>query len=167
MMTARLREGQVQSQIEILEPGDPTPRVLSPGPHDFSPACAPDGSMVAYVASPKPGIEWLMSVDPAAPAEPRRLGPGRDPRFCGGEWIVYSAPIRRGTKLWRVRPDGTGRSPIGGGVLDEKSPTCSPDGRHLVYGVTEDHFERLYLRRVDGSGDTLLYAEADAWHPVW
>jgi Tol biopolymer transport system component len=120
------------------------------------------------VASPKPGVEWLMSLDLRAAAEPRRLGPGRDARFCGdGEWIVYSAPIRRGKKLWRVRPDGSGRSPIGAGVLDEKAPSCSPDGRFLVYGVSEEHRERLYLRRFDGSGDTLLYADADAWHPVW
>jgi Tol biopolymer transport system component len=168
MMTARVVGAEVESRIEILEPGNPTPRALTAGPHDYSPTCAPDGSSVVYLTAPKRGVVWLMSLELRPEALPRRLGPGLEPRFCAdGEWIVYSAPIRRGTKLWRVRADGSGRSPIGDGVLDEKAPACSPDGRFLVYGVTEDHLERLYLRRFDGSGDTLLYADADVWHPVW
>jgi hypothetical protein len=101
-------------------------------------------------------------------AQPRRLGPGREPRFCGdGEWIVYSAPVKRGRKLWRVRPDGTGRAPIGRGVLDEGTPACSPDGTLVTYGVTEEHFDRLYVRRFDGSGDRILYADGGASYPVW
>jgi Tol biopolymer transport system component len=168
MMTARVEGEDVKSQLEILEPGNPTPRALSAGPRDYAPTCAPDGSHVAYASTPAPRASWLMSLELREGAEPRRLGPGREPRFCAdGEWIVYTAPIRRGTRIWRVRPDGSGRSPIGQGVLDEKAPACSPDGRLVVYGVTEEHRENLYLKRFDGSGDTLLVADADVWQAVW
>jgi Tol biopolymer transport system component len=109
-----------------------------------------------------------MARDLRGSEEPRRLGPGSEPRFCGrGEWIVYSAPIQRGTRIWRVRPDGSGRSPIGRGVLDETAPTCSPDGRLVVYTATEEQRERLYVKRFDGSGDRILYADSNASHPVW
>jgi Tol biopolymer transport system component len=109
-----------------------------------------------------------MARDLRGDAEPRRLGPGNDPGFCGGsEWVVYSAPIQRGTKIWRMRADGTGRSPVGSGVLDETAPTCSPDGRLVAYNVIEGGIEILYVKRFDGSGDRLLYSDSSATHPVW
>ena len=168
LMTARIVNDEAQSQIELLEAGSASPRPLTPGPRDYAPTCAADASAVAYVAAPRRGVEWVMVQDLGGSAEPRRLGPGREPRFCGaGAWIVYTAPILRGTKIWRVRADGTGRSPIGHGVLDETAPACSPDGGMVVYGVTEDYLERLYVRRFDGSGDRILYSDGDASHPIW
>ena len=168
VMTARIVNDEMQSQIELLEAGSAGPQPLTPGPRDYAPTCAADASAVAYVSAPRRGVEWVMAQVLGGSAEPRRLGPGREPRFCGaGAWIVYTAPIQRGTKIWRVRADGTGRSPIGHGVLDETAPACSPDGGMVVYGVTEDHLERLYVRRFDGSGDRILYADGDASHPIW
>jgi hypothetical protein len=167
-MTARIVNDEVQSQIEILEVGSATPRALSPGPRDYSPTCADDGSVIAWVTAPSRGVEWVMARAVVGEDEPRRLGPGREPRFCGpGDWIVYSAPVQRGWKIWRMRADGTGRSPVGRGVLDESAPSCSPDGGTVVYGASEDYFETLYVRRFDGSGDRILYADGDASHPVW
>jgi Tol biopolymer transport system component len=52
-------------------------------------------------------------------------------------------------------------------VLDETAPTCSPDGQLVVYSATEEHRERLYVKRFDGSGDRILYADSSASHPVW
>ena len=168
LMTARIVNDEMQSQIEILDAGSASPRPLTSGPRDYAPTCAADASAVAYVTAPQRGVEWVMVRDLGGSAEPRRLGPGREPRFCGaGAWIVYTAPIQRGTKIWRVRADGTGRSPIGRGVLDEMAPACSPDGGMVVYGVKEDYLERLYVRRFDGTGDRILYADGDASHPVW
>jgi len=168
LMTVAIVEDEARARLEILEPGNTSPRPLTPGPRDHAPACAPDGSVVVYVTHPSPGVRWLMARDLRGSEEPRRLGPGGEPSFCGGsEWIVYSAPIRRGTRIWRVRPDGTGRSPIGDNVLDETAPTCSPDGRLVVYNVTEEHRERLQVKRLDGSGDRILYADSSATHPVW
>lgn len=168
LMTAGVVQGEARSRLEILEPRKTSPRPLTPGPRDHSPACAPDGSVVVYVTDPSRGVQWVMARDLRGSDEPRRLGFGSEPRFCGGsEWIVYAASIRRGTRIWRVRPDGTGRSPVGRGVLDEFSPACSPDGRLVVYSVRENNRERLHLKRFDGSGDRILYAEGSASHPVW
>ncbi len=168
LMTAGIVGDEPRSRIEILEPGSTNPRPLTPGPRDHSPACAPDGSVVVYVTNPSRGVQWVMARNLSGSEEPRRLGPGSQPRFCGGgEWIVYSAPIQRGTRIWRMRSDGTGRSPIGRGVLNETNPACSPDGRLVVYNVTEKYRENLYLKRFDGSGDRILYAESSVSNPVW
>lgn len=168
LMTVTVVKDEVRSRLELLEPGSTSPRPITPGPRDQMPTCSPDGSIVVYVTEPNRKTKWVMARDLRGSEEPRRLGPGSEPRFCGGsEWIVYSAPIQRGTRIWRVRPDGSGRSPIGRGVLDETDPTCSPDGRLVVYSATEEHAERLYVKRFDGSGDRILYADSNASHPVW
>jgi hypothetical protein len=168
LMSAAIVNDEPRSWLEILEPGSTSPRPLTPGPRDHSPTCAPDGSTVVYVTDPSRGVQWLMARDLHGDQEPRRLGPGSEPRFCGGsEWIVYTAPIQRGTKIWRMRADGTGRSPVGSGVLDERAPTCSPDGRLVAYNVIEGHREVLYVRRLDGTGDRILLGESSPSHPVW
>ena len=168
LMTVTVVNEEAQSRLELLEPGNTSPRPITPGPRDHSPTCSPDGSIVAYVTEPNRKTRWVMARDLRGSEEPRRLGPGSQPRFCGtGGWIVYSAPIQRGTRIWRVRPDGSGRSPIGRGVLDETAPTCSPDGRLVVYTAIQEQSERLYVKRFDGSGDRILYADSNASHPVW
>jgi Tol biopolymer transport system component len=170
LMTVAIVNDEPQSRLELLEPGNPSPRPITPGPRDHSPTCSPDGGVVVYVTEPDRKTKWVMARDlrGGGEQEPRRLGPGSQPRFCGqGGWIVYSAPIRRGTRIWRVRPDGSGRSPIGHGVLDETAPTCSPDGQLVVYNVDEGHRESLYVRRFDGTGDRILYSDSSVTHPVW
>ncbi len=66
-----------------------------------------------------------------------------------------------------IRPDGTGRAPVGQGSLDELRPAISPDGRYVVYVAGEDFRKRLYLRRFDGTGDRILLADGDGERPVW
>jgi hypothetical protein len=168
MMTADVIDDEPLSRIEILEPGSTRPRPLTSGPRDHSPTCASDGSVVVYVTEPSQGVQWVMARDLRGDQAPRRLGPGSEPQFCGSsEWLVYTAPIQRGSKIWRMRADGTGRSPVGRGVLDETAPTCSPDGRLVAYNVVEGRVEILYVKRFDGSGDRILYNDSSATHPVW
>jgi hypothetical protein len=52
-------------------------------------------------------------------------------------------------------------------VLDEEFPSCSPDGQLVAYAVVEEHRDLLYVRRFDGSGDRILFADGDAARPVW
>jgi Tol biopolymer transport system component len=67
-----------------------------------------------------------------------------------------------------MRPDGTARAPIGRGVREESSPAVSPDGRFVAFVAAEQAFRRqLYLRRFDGSGERILFADGDADYPVW
>jgi Tol biopolymer transport system component len=70
-------------------------------------------------------------------------------------------------KLFRIRPNGTGRARIGNGALEEQRPAISPDGRYVVYLSELGPRERLYLRRFDGTGDRLLFRDGDGAYPVW
>ncbi len=134
---------------------------------------SPDGKTLLYVRrSPsKPGRpsrpSGLVAVD-LATGEERELGPGREPSFSPlGDWIVYSAPSRDGWRLRRMRPDGSARSPIAAGIRDEKMPSVSPDGRFVVYVGTSTGLERLFVRRMNGTGDRILLDVGAAFAPVW
>jgi hypothetical protein len=156
------------SRIRISQPGGRAPfEDLSPGPADHSPTCAPDGSAVAFTRS-SDGADriWLA----AAPfdAAPRRLTPGRAPRFADtGGWIVYTAVSGREERLFRIRSDGSGRAPIGSAGGGEGWPTASPDGRLVAYVASVASGSRLLVRRFDGSGDRILLASGESEHPVW
>jgi TolB protein len=123
---------------------------------------------VVWVTRLPDGRDHLVALSLVGERSPRRLGPGRDPAFGpDGHWVVFSAWIGDRWQLWRIRPDGTGRARVGTGALDEVQPAVSPDGRHVAYVVEEDHRSSLYLRRLDGSGDRILFRDGDAESPVW
>src|SRR5690606_1332051 len=94
---------------------------------------------------------------------------GGNPVFTpDGAWIVYVARTTRGHRLFRVRPDGTGRTPLGAGVQEENHPAVSPDGRYVAFVVTETtRRERIWVRRIDGTGDRPLLTSGDGSVPVW
>lgn len=155
------------SRIVRKRPGVAEPERLSEGPADHSPACAPDGHAVVWVARETGGRDGLVSRAPLE-APPRQLGPGREPAFSrDGQWVIYAAPVRRSWRILRVRPDGTGRAPVGETALEEHLPAFSPDGRLAVVVVHDDFARRLHVRRVDGSGDRILFDDGDAEFPVW
>ena len=170
VMTASAMRGRVVTRIALTDPGGGNPRPISPGPEDHSPACAPDGSAVAWVANTARGRRLVsrMPMDPSDGGALRVLVPGRDPDFSGdGRWIVYSAPVRDSWKLYRIRPDGTGRAPLGREMLEERQPSFSPDGRFVAYVNEVDFRASLYLRRFDGTGDRILFSDGDATFPAW
>jgi hypothetical protein len=160
-------EPRFVSRIVVARPGGSPPQALSEGPADHSPACAPDGRAVVWVARSDKGREWLMSRTPLD-GPIRQLGPGREPSFSrDGEWVIYAAPVRRSWRILRVRPDGTGRAPVGETALEEHLPAFSPDGRLAVVVVHDGFARRLHVRRLDGSGDRILFDDGDAEFPVW
>jgi hypothetical protein len=142
---------------------------ISSGPTDHSPSCAPDGRTVTFVRGAGAARHDIWIAALAAGAKPRRLAPGRNPRFSpDGEWVAFSAPAQGTWRLWRMRPDGSARAAIGRSVRNESRPAFSPDGRLVAYVATETEPRRhLYLRRFDGSGDRILFAHGDAAFPVW
>ncbi len=167
VMTASIEDRRVVTRIALTDAGGLNPEFLSPGPHDHSPSCAPDGGSVAYVAASGRGRDRLFSVAPEGRGPPRRLGPGREPSFAPDGWLLFSARVAGQWQLWRIRPDGTGRARVGEGVLDEGHPAVSPDGRYVAYVVGQDQRRYLNLRRIDGSGDRILFRNGDAEFPVW
>jgi hypothetical protein len=167
VMTAEIEDGRVVTRIALTDRGGLNPEPLSPGPSDHSPACAPDGSAVAWVATPRPDRDELFAVVLDGEGTPRRLGRGREPAFSPDGWLIFSTRVLGQWQIWRIRPNGSGRARIGRGVLDETHPAVSPDGRHVAYVVEEEFRKHLYLRRLDGSGDRILFRDGDAEFPVW
>jgi hypothetical protein len=164
-----------RAYIALSGPGGRRPiRPITTGPMDHSPACAPDGSALVFVRQDRRGRESLWLRAPVATGESRQLGPGREPSFSrGGEWLAFSARVGHSWRIWRMRADGSGRARIGKhrsgrGLRDESNPTISPDERFVVYTSSEaPPREHLYVRRFDGSGDRILFADGDAEFPIW
>jgi Tol biopolymer transport system component len=157
------------ARIMITDPGGGPPQPLSLSHYAYYPTCAPDGSAVAYTAFGARGrVQRVVIRSPVLTGEPRILAPGREPSFSAdGQWIVFSAKLKKKWTIWRIRPDGTGRAPIGRGGFDEQRPSLSPDNRLVVYVADVDFRQRLYVRRVDGTGDRILLSGGDGDRPVW
>ena len=108
----------------------------------------------------------VQEVDPVG--NRRELGPGLHPVFSpDGEWIVYSAGRPDVLRTFRMRIDGSGRTPIGPTVRSEGSPAISPDGKYVVYVSKHNGLDRLFVKRFDGTGDTLLFDGAAVEGPIW
>lgn len=163
------RAPQRNARIMITDPGGGAPKPLSLAKYAHYPTCAPDGSAVAYTTFSAGGRAQRVVVrSPALAGKPRILSPGKEPSFSAdGQWIVFSAKLKKEWTIWRIRPDGTGRAALGRGGFDEQRPSLSPDNRLFVYVVDTKFRQRLYLRRVDGTGDRILLADGDGDRPVW
>jgi Tol biopolymer transport system component len=156
------------SRIGVTGPGDEI-EILSAGPLDADPSCAPDGTAVAYVRflsweQSEIRVHYFADDDTA-----RAITRGRDPAFApDSEWIVYSQRIGDTPTLWRIRRDGVGRARLGvGSGTDEYGPAVSPDGSLVVYESVLGNRYRLFLRRFDGTGDRVLFSAGDGTHAVW
>ena len=167
LVKATVRDERAVATIELTGPGGVGREVISDGPGDYSIACAPDGSAIAWV-SQRRRSDHIMVRSPMVGGENRSLGRGRFPAFSpDSQWIVYSQKVGDHWTLYRVRPDGSGRKRVGGAGLDEIHGEFSPDGRLIIY-VGDDGFnQNLYLLRFDGTGDRVLLGEGGAQHPIW
>ena len=85
-----------------------------------------------------------------------------------GSGSFTTAPVGESWRLHRVRPDGSGRTSMGRGVVDELDPAVSPDGRFVAYVSHADgEPDNLFVRRFDGTGDRVLLGSGAVAHPVW
>jgi hypothetical protein len=145
------------------------PRVLTDGPADVAPVWSPRGDVIAFQRRDPEGATGIAVVDPAG-GPVRLVARGKEPAFApSGDWIVYSAQQRGRWRLWRMRPDGSGKLPLGEGTLDEHDPSVSSDGRFVVFvGQEKDSVrERLFVRGFDGRGDVPLIDRDEGSHPIW
>ena len=167
-------EGKRQfERVFVTDATGNSPRLLFQNRNAEVVRLSPDGETLVYVrtspskASRSRHPSALVALN-LATGEERELGPGREPSFSpNGDWIVYSAPSRDGWRLRRMRADGSARSPIAAGIRDEKMPSVSPDGRFVVYVRESTGLDRLFVRRMDGTGDRILLDEGAVFAPVW
>ena len=163
------REGPAaRARIFVTRPGGGGARPVTPGPVDSWPVWSPDGSVLAYASIDEKGSAVIRSVEPLSEGEPRLVARGLEPAFFPkGDWLVYTAKRRGRWAIWRARPDGSGKHPIGSSGHNERDPTVSPDGRFIVYVAEEKEHQRLMVRSLDGSGNRPLLTSGDGLLPVW
>lgn len=165
--------GRQFERVWVTDAAGGSPRVVFEDRHAQTIHLSPDGRTLLYVRrNPNAGPRGdprpeLIAIDLETGEEEAR-GPGRQPAFSPmGDWIVYSAPSRAGWRLRRMRPDGSARSPVVGGIRDEEMPSVSPDGQFVVYVGEATGLERLFVRRMDGSGDRILLDSGAVFAPAW
>jgi Tol biopolymer transport system component len=159
-----------ESRIWVTQAGGGLPRAVTPGPNDAMPAWSPDGKLLAYqtIGPDRREAIAVVDVDAGGDPAPRLLGRGRDPEFSpDGQWIVYSAPTRKGWKIFQVHPNGLGKRALGTSALEEHDPAVSPDGGFVVYVADDEDRQKLRVRSFDGAGDRPLLLDGDGASPVW
>ncbi len=164
--------GAENAGMKILSPGEVDLRVISSGFYPSGPRWSPREDLIVYVRADNRGgsrdSSRIVVRSSASGDEPQTLGRGRDAIFShDGHWIVFASQGPGGWRLQRMRPDGAARKPLGESTLSARWPAISPDGQHVAYISNEDGIDRLYLRRMDGSGDRILLSDGGAAFPVW
>jgi Tol biopolymer transport system component len=172
---AVLRQGRkFRSRVYVTPGRGERGEVVSEGIQTDSLAWSHQGGALVFVqrqrmGSSKAARPFLLSRAPEVGASAKRIAPGRDPVLTrDGRWVVYAAPVGESWRLHRVRPDGSGRTSMGKGVVDELDPAVSPDGRFVAYVSHADgEPDNLFVRRFDGTGDRVLLGAGAVAHPVW
>ena len=163
------RSGRSNARIMLYDPLEKRPRRISGPGYAYYPTCAPDGSAVVYSLVPAPGRAQQIVIQSLEPgAEARVLTSGKEPAFSAdGSLIAFSAKRKGQWALWRIRPDGKGRMNLGYGGYNEHRPNLSPDNRLVLYVADTTTNQRLFLRRIDGSGDRIFFEGGDGDRPIW
>jgi Tol biopolymer transport system component len=161
--------GAPRARIMLYDPLERRPRQISGADYAYYPTCAPDGSQVVYSTVPATGGAQRIVIQSLEPgAEPRVLTSGKDPAFSAdGSLIAFSAKLKGEWALWRIRPDGKGRVSLGYGGYSEHRPSLSPDNKLVLYVADTTTNQRLFLRRIDGSGDRIFFEGGDGDRPIW
>ncbi len=171
------RAGRTSAGMVVTDDHGAHPEPVVDAAYPSGPRFAPDGKQVVYVRAvnrpPRTGqqrdLSTIVSQPPRLGPEPVVLARGREPAFLpDGSGLVFTTETPEGWRLMRMRIEGGGRARLGSSIRDERNPAVSPDGRHVVYiSPGDDGIERLYIRRIDGSGDRILLGEGGAAWPVW
>ena len=161
--------GERSTRIMLYDPLEKHPRQLSGAGYAYYPTCAPDGSAVVYSTVPATGGVQRIVIQSFEPgAEPRVLSSGKEPAYSAdGSLIAFSAKRKGEWALWRIRPDGKGRTSLGYGGYSEHRPSLSPDNKLVIYVADTTTSQRLFLRRIDGSGDRIFFEGGDGDRPIW
>jgi dipeptidyl aminopeptidase/acylaminoacyl peptidase len=160
--------GKKRARLLATPKGGGGLRPLTSGPLDTQPACSPSEGLVANTSVGDSGEATILVRSFDAPESPHPIARGSDPSFTSdGKWIVYAAKTSEGRRLFRVRPDGSGRTALAASTQEESEPAPSPDGRYVAYVVEADERTKLWVRRFDGSANRPLLGDGDGVSPAW
>jgi Tol biopolymer transport system component len=114
------------------------------GRYDDFPAWSPNGNVIAFArsASGRSPVIYTITLG----GRGRRITRGTSPSWSPtGRWLVFA----RGNGIYRVAPDGTGRSLLARvvGTGGELSPRWSPDGRKILYSKSSS----VWVMNADGT----------------
>lgn len=139
-----------------------------PAPHGARFTLSPDGSRVTFVSPSSSGSSrlWMQPMDGSQPLvlSTHDYGIGFGAWAPDGEWIAFS----ESDTLWRIRPDGTGRSRVAA-LHDVSDYAWSADSRQLAVvaagGVWVVRADGTNLRQLTGAGQPVFSFIEPKWSP--
>ncbi len=172
--------GKLEIYLKQLTRGGQIVQLTNDGQINLQPAWSPDGKTIAFYSSRRGGI-WLV---PALGGSPRQLttfgsGPAWSPD--GSQIVFQSAGIRdlsstagmaiAASTIWTVSlHDGATRQisqpsyPAGA----HNSPACSPDGKSIVFTVSEFGSDSgLWTMHIDGTAVRRLAPGGGLYNPAY
>ena len=169
--------GGFEIYVKALTPGAKEIQLTNDGKQNFQPTWSPDGQRIAYHSRQRGGI-WVI---PAAGGDTKQLTEfGTHPSWSpDGKQIVFQSypltDLGGGARqslppstLWLVSPQGgdpkqltqVGNPPGGHGA-----PSWSPDGKRIVFEVSDFNLYTFWTISSNGSNPNLVWKRGD--HPVY
>ena len=142
----------------------------------WDPAFSADGQMLGFRGYYSPFAEgnYALYISGTNGCDVHKLtGGATHPAWSpDGNWIAFDTA--GAGEIWKIRRDGSGLTRIASASRSHgnSSPVWSPDGKRIAfirYGYGENGRETLWVMRPDGTGKTLLHADAHASDetPAW
>jgi Tol biopolymer transport system component len=153
--------GEMEIYTAALGPGSKATAITSDGGPNLSADWSPDGQWIAYHSRKKGGI-WIV---PSSGGTARRVADvGSHPAWMpDGQNIVFSSRsegIGAQSVLWMVHRETRQRRQItrtGAPPGNHSKPSISPDGRLVVFSVSQDRISTdIWIVPIDGGTPTKL-----------
>jgi Tol biopolymer transport system component len=162
------------SHLYAIKPtgGRARPLITIPGADECCAAWSPDGSRLAFdrfgTNSP-----FTVVVSDRDGGNARQIAPGVGPVWSpSGREIAYeSSPSSGESRIYLIRPDGTGKrrlSPLG--LVSAISPAWSPDGSRLAFTAQRTYSSAEFIDVIGENGRNehrLAIVAASASGPAW
>ncbi len=113
----------------------------------------PPGDKIFYTSADSGPIgDWSINTDGSHPVNITNPKGANDENFSvcrTGQYLVFDSDRQGGVNLWRINRDGTGLTHLTHGSDDEQ-PSCSPDGKTIVFASIVHGVSELWRIPVQG-----------------